>query len=199
MMAMDFDDQVASAKATVQSSYFGPGTYVVVITGWRKTKNRNGRPFTALETQIKASDDHERHPIGSSASWLQMLDQDMAPPNIKATVMGLLGLNPSNPEDVVQITPDILKKCITRDDPAEEAQRIARLEEVTGEKGVWQTSKVIGIVADVTATAITTRAGKPFTKVAFKYRDPTVPIQALAHRQRVKEEIEAANADPESI
>jgi len=177
----DFYDTVSDAKATVQSSYFGPGTYVVRIVGWRKTKNRNGRPFAALETVILSSDDHERHPVGSSASWLQMLDQDMAAPNIKATIMGLLGLNSSVPEDIARVTRDVVKACITDDDNPEDRAR---------------PSKLVGVLADVTATGITTREGKPFTKVAFKYRDPAEPVPVLVHRQRAAEEVAAGEAPP---
>lgn len=192
---MGFFEQVADAKATVQSSYFGPGTYVVEITGWKTGQTRNKRPFVVLETEVLASDDHERHPVKSAASWMQMLDMDMTWPNVKAAILGLLQLNASDPEQLAMVTADVVRKCVTCDDPAEEAARVARLNEVFGDNGQkdrWKVSQLLGVKADVLATPITTRAGKPFTRVAFKGRAPDADMPVLAHRQRAKEEIAAA-------
>mgnify|MGYP001561704424 CR=1 FL=1 len=162
----------AEAKATQDSVYFTPGKYVVRIENWKLFNTRNGRPTTALETTILSSDDHEGHPIGSKASWLVMLDQDMAGPNLKMAVRDILGVQEDG------ITEEIFGKIILSDvDPAN--------------KGLL--SPLAGVIVDVTATNILTRDNNDFTKVVFKKRAKDEPVVQLAHRTRSK--VAAAPAD----
>ncbi len=156
---MSYWNDVAEAKATVNSTYIRPGHYVVRIDDWKQGQNRNNRPFLALETTIVESDNHDDHPPGSSATWMGMLDQDATKGNIKVAVMEFLNI----PED--EVTGDIIERCVTPD----------------GESGV---SPLAGVLAEVTAVNIKTREGNDFTRVMFKHWDPEKPLLGLEHRVR---------------
>jgi hypothetical protein len=165
---MDFYSEISDATASRDSSFFTPGRYVVRVDDWKAgaTRAPSERPFYALETTILASDNHDLHPIGSQATCMQMKDTDMAPKNMKAYLMGVLGIEAS------QITSDLARKVLSPDPD-------------TGK------SPVAGLVIDVVAVGITTRAGNPFTKCSFSSRDPEAPIPELAHRSRAALESES--------
>jgi hypothetical protein len=162
---MGLYDEIAGAAAARQSTYVSAGTYVAVVGDWKEGVRRQGDAFVVLEMTVLASDNHEKHPVGSAMSWMVMLKHDSAPGNIKRAIMEIVAL-----QEEGQVTSDLCKAVLT---PNEDEER--------GEVGVSPTA---GTIIDVVATTTKTRAGNDFTRVTFRYRDPDRTVEPLEHRPR---------------
>jgi len=158
---MSIYDQIAASKSTLETSYYTPGHYYARILDWKagNTRPPKNLPFYALETLILASDNHEKHPVGSQATWMQTLDKDMALGNIKKAIRGILQLE----ED--QVTREVCEMVLAPQP----------------ETGV---SVLAGTIIEVVCVNIVTKEGRDFTRPSFKLHDPAEPIPQLAHRAR---------------
>lgn len=190
-MASLFDD-IEKKKATLgQGNYFSPGRYFVRINDWKEgtTRPPKNRDFYVMETTVRESDNHVKHPIGSEASWMVLLDTDMAAINLKNAIMGVLGswhdfgtpMERFVPLAENQVTSLLAKKVLTPDDSG--------------------FSPLAGTLVEVTGTEIITKAGTPFTQVRFKawrHADGKErPLPSLTHRERFVQHEEAAPAEPD--
>lgn len=63
--------------------YITPGLFLVEIEKVKNDKTRKGRPFFVVEMKVLESSNLKDHPVGTSMSWMVMLDQDAALGNIK--------------------------------------------------------------------------------------------------------------------
>jgi hypothetical protein len=136
-----FLDEVVGAKPTRQSEYFVPGHYLVQIIDFKRAETRKRRPFIVLETTVLDSDVADLG-TGSEASWMQMLDSDLAPANIKNFIQRALNLSEKG------VTKEIIAKALAQNPD-------------TGR------SFLSGLKIEIVAKEITTKAGTPFTVLNF--------------------------------
>lgn len=83
-------DRIGEVKVGFEGSYFGPGRYVVKITGVRCFKNRKSLDRIAIECIILESSDPSAHPVGSSASQLLALEHDGTLRDLKSFILAAL-------------------------------------------------------------------------------------------------------------
>ena len=136
-----FLDEIAGAKPTRQSEYFVPGHYLVQIIDFKRAETRKRRPFIVLETTVLDSDVAELS-TGSEASWMQMLDSDLALANLKNFIQRALNLSEKG------VTKEIIAKALSQNPD-------------TGR------SFLSGLKIEIVAKEITTKAGNPFTVLSF--------------------------------
>lgn len=136
-----FLDEIVGAKPTRQSEYFVPGHYLVQIIDFKRAETRKRRPFIVLETTVLDSDVADLG-TGSEASWMQMLDSDLAPANIKNFIQRALNLSEKG------VTKEIIAKALAQNPD-------------TGR------SFLSGLKIEIVAKEITTKAGTPFTVLNF--------------------------------
>lgn len=149
-----FVDEILSAKPTRQSQYFIPGRFLVQILDFKRAETRKRRPFIVLETAVLDSDTEELS-TGSEATWMQMLDSDLAPANLKNFIQRALNLSEKD------VNKEIIAKALTQNPE-------------TGR------SFLAGLKIEIKAKEIITKAGNPFTQLSFI----SVPAdkQAIAKR-----------------
>lgn len=140
---MSFLDQIKSADARRTSSYFlEPGRYLVEIKDIVQGKNRKGREFIAVETSVIDAEDRTDTHKGELKTWMQMLDNDVAPRNIRSMLCGVLDVPNS------ALTDEMIDRAFDKNPD-------------TGR------SYLSGIKAVVLVRTIVTRAGKDFSLCDF--------------------------------
>lgn len=105
-------------------------------------KNRKGRDFIAVEFTVMDAEAIDRHPVGSERTWLQMLDNDAAPKNIRGFLVNLLDIPDSSLSD------EMIDRAFARD----------------AETGL---SCLAGLKVNVFARIVRTKAGNDFTLLDF--------------------------------
>lgn len=81
---------IEQAKVSEGGNYLKPGNFLLEILGIKTGKTRGGRAFFVVECKVLESDNLQQ-PAGITVSWMVMLDQDMALPNIKKFAAAVTG------------------------------------------------------------------------------------------------------------
>ena len=80
---MGIFDGIEQAEFFEGGKYVAPGLYLAEIIKVKQALTRKKRPFYVVEMRVLESSNLTEHPIGTSFSWMSMLDQDAALGNIK--------------------------------------------------------------------------------------------------------------------
>lgn len=118
--------------------YFLEGRYKVRIDTCKAIVSRNGIAFFVVEATILESNNPER-PAGSRCSWLQKIQTDMGPVNIKKFVGAANGLDPASEEVNREVNQDVVEYVVSDDQP------------------------LAGTVMPLQCVLTETKAGNPFT------------------------------------
>ena len=172
-------DRIGEVKVGFEGAYFGPGRYVVKVTGVRCFKNRKSLDRIAIECIILESSDQSAHPVGSSASQLLALEHDGTLRDFKSF---LLAAFPELRED--EVVPAVCR-WVT-DDPtsgAIDAEVWGGLPEAVRtliRVGTYsQVQPCMGIRRTVVASVKETKSGGMFTKHAWS-SSSAAPVAAVA-------------------
>lgn len=148
---MGIFDGIDDARVSGDGNWVRPGHYFARINGVKLTKKFTGEHFLAVEMQIvQALDDDEGtgHRVGEDVTHLMKASSPSFLGNVKQFVSATLGCSP-----------DEVGKA--------EADRVTSDEQ-----------PLAGIVVEFVGREITTKAGRPFTKVTYKREVPTNEINA---------------------
>ena len=148
---MGIFDGIGKAQYFEGGKYLGPGLYLVEVLRVKQAATRNGRPFFVVEMQILESSDLKEFPIGTSASWMVMLDQDAALGNIKHFL------------SVASETP------------------INEVDKQDAEDAISEQNPLAGVKLRAMAVNVKTKALKDFTKVKFMAATVSALDAAAAH------------------
>ena len=139
---MGLFDGIGNASMSAGGVYFLVGLYRVEIERVLTKRSRKGADLFIVETTILESNNSDR-PEGISCSWIVNRSNDAALGNIKKFLAATQGLDPADPDNEDQIneevTADVVEFAVSDENPLE------------------------GIVLDLEATNIKTRAGGDFT------------------------------------
>lgn len=144
---------VEGAKGSFDAAYMGEGHYLCRIDRLKADKTRSGDQFLAVEmtvVHVFADGDGEPdkwHKVGNAVSHLMMAKHDSFLGNVKSMIANLLGVHES---EVTEADCD-------------------------NASGAGQ--PLSGIIAEVKARGIMTRAQKPFTKISYVREFPASEIQ----------------------
>lgn len=146
---------VEGAKASFDASYVGAGHYLCRIDRVKADKTRSKDDFLAVEMTVLhvfmdgAGEPAKWHKAGSAVSHLMMAKHDSFLGNVKAMVAAVMGVHESEVTE---------KDC---EDLSGAGQPLA------------------GMVIELKAREILTRANKPFTKVTYEREFPAAELQDL--------------------
>jgi len=130
---------IESARVGGGGIYFLQGIYRVEIVKVFAMKGRKGDDLFIVETKILESDNAERR-VGGSCSWVVNLKHEPALGNIKGFIAAANGIDPTNKAEVdSQVNEEAVEAACHADNPLE------------------------GIIIDLEATEIKTKAGGDFT------------------------------------
>jgi len=147
------DKQVQEAQYFERGVYVKPGRFVGEILKVKEGTMRapKNTGFLVVELKVLESSDTKEHPVGSIMTWMTTADKDAFLGNVKHFIAAA-----GNVKDT-DVTVEDMKTAVSEDNPLQ------------------------GIVLQVDAVGITTKAGLPFTKVRFTYlRDGSVVEEARA-------------------
>jgi len=130
---------IESARVGSGGVYFLAGLYRVEIVKVFAMRGRKGDDLFIVETKILQSDNAERRP-GGSCSWVVNLKHEPSLGNIKGFIAAANGIDPNNKGEVdSQVNEEAVEAACHADNPLE------------------------GIIIDLEATEIKTKAGGDFT------------------------------------
>jgi hypothetical protein len=150
---------VEGAKASFDAKYLGEGHYLLRIDRIKAGRSRQQKDFLAVEmTVLYAFPDGDGpkekwHRTGEAVSHMMMADHDSFKGNVKALVANLTGCHESE---------------VTEND----------CEAVCGDAQPFS-----GLVAEVRARNILTRAQKLFTKISYVRKFPAGELQDMLSEQ----------------
>lgn len=135
---------IKDAKVSPEGNYFKHPSHVwVEVHGVKIVKKFTGEQFVAIEVKVvRVLDEDTPHKVGEDVTHLLKVSSPSFLGNFKGFVCAALGCEP---DEVDQAAAD----RVTSDE-----------------------QPLSGIVLEVTAREITTRAGNPFTKVTYKREVP---------------------------
>lgn len=166
--------RIGTIRASVNSSYYRAGRYLMHIDAFKVSDNRKGEGFVVFESTVvavlsdveAAKEPAGAHRVGEKVSWLMKFAADTTMPNLKAAILAITGV----PED--QITEQFMLELAGNAQPLK------------------------GIFVEFENKVITTKAGKPFTRVAARRKwskadvEANVPAEVLTHLK-----LDTKNAD----
>ena len=170
-------DRIGEVKVGFEGSYFGPGRYVVKVTGVRCFKNRKSLDRIAIECIILESSDPSAHPVGSSASQLLALEHDGTLRDLKSFILAAL---PELRED--EVVPAVCR-WVTEDPTsgAIDAEVWGGLPEAVRtliRVGTYsQVQPCMGIRRTIVASVKETKSGGMFTKHAWSSSVAAVAVK----------------------
>lgn len=127
--------RIAAAQPTEGGIYLNEGTYLVRIEALKMLRTRKGADAFVAEFQIlESTSANNLRPAGTTASWFVDLNNDAGPGNVKAFLAALFGAN------VDEVDAESAMAAVSDAQPGK------------------------GRVVHCQVTAITTKAGKPFSK-----------------------------------
>jgi hypothetical protein len=132
---------IEKAEFFANGKYVTPGLHLAEIVKVKSGVTRLKKPFYVVEMKVVESSNEKEHPIGTTMSWMVMLDNDAALGNIKHFLSVAAG------KDIKDVT------------------------EADGEESVSEENPFGGLSIRVMAVNIKTRANKDFTKVTFMPSD----------------------------
>lgn len=141
---------IEGAKASFAANYVRPGHYFNRIDRLKVDKTRKGVSFLAIEMTVIAVLDNpeaKAQRVGENVTHMLTADKDSFLGNVKAFVANVLSCSAD------EVTPEHCK---------------ALTDETT--------QPLKGMVVEVVANTITTRAGKPFTRVAYRREVPATEL-----------------------
>lgn len=146
---------VEGAKGSFDAAYMGEGHYLCRIDRLKADKTRNKDDFLAVEMTVLYTypdgdgDKEKWHKPGAAVSHLMMAKHDSFLGNVKAMIANLLGCHESEVSE---------KDCDNASGPAQ---------------------PMAGMIAEIKARGIMTRAQKPFTKITYVREFPASELQDL--------------------
>jgi len=150
---MGLFDDIGKAQYFEGGKYIGPGAYKAKILKVKQDKTRNGRPFFVTELEVLETSDPKEFPVGTSFSWMVMLDQDAALGNIRHFL------------------------AVASDAPINEIGK------ADAEEAISEANPLAGVIVRISATNIKTKQGKDFTKVKFISANVSAEEAAKQHAE----------------
>jgi len=130
---------INEAKVGQGGVYFLEGIYRVEVLKCFTMTSRKREDLFIVEAKVVESDNDDRKP-GMRCSWIVNMKHDAALGNIKGFIAAMNGIHPSDEEQVdEEVTEEAVEYTVSDDNP------------------------LAGMLVDLEAVAITTRAGNPFT------------------------------------
>lgn len=152
---MGIFDGIENAEHFAGGKYVRPGLFLAEILKVKQAKTRKSIPFYVVEMKVLESSDVKEHPIGTTMSWMVMMNQDAALGNIKHFV------------------------SVATDMPIKEVQAS------DAEDSCSEDNPLAGIKLRVMAVNIKTKADKDFTKCTFMPESVSAADATAAHAKEV--------------
>lgn len=146
---MGLFDGIENAKPTEGGVFLREGVYEEIeILGIKVGRTRKGRDFFVVEGKILKATGPQANPVGSQASWMEMLDRDNALGSVRAFVAALCGC------ELDEVDEKAVSALVSKDQPG------------------------VGGVIKAEASMVKTRAGGDFTKVRWTHVKPPPALAA---------------------
>jgi hypothetical protein len=177
-MFQDPFGNIGNVRPSVDGNYFQPGKHVVRIDACKLDKNRTGQAIFVIETTILATERPKANPVNSSASQVISFAHDSALGNIKAFILSMLPF--LSDADVNSAVAHWTTSDGAGIDPRVYNALPPALQQPIAAGQLAQTQPLRGVLAEVFATNVKTRAGGDFTKHAWSPLPAGAPIPVLA-------------------
>lgn len=150
---MGIFDGIGGAQYFESGVYIRPGLYKAVVQKVKQFTTRKKVPAFVVELEVLESSNQKDHPLGTTMSWMVMLNQDAALGNVK---------------HFISVASDTPMDDVTSKDA----------EDACGEGNPLE-----GVELRIMAVNIKTKADKDFTKVRFMSASMSAADAASAHAE----------------